>query len=95
MPAFRRLLAVCGPAVLVPVPLHAARRTERGYNQAELLAVELARRSGAGVWPVLARQRATHRQHELDRTTRLRNLRSAMSVSRVSPPGGSLGPRRS
>ena len=36
-----------GPGVVVPVPLHPARRRRRGYNQAELLADELARRSGA------------------------------------------------
>lgn len=93
MPAFRRLMRISGPAVLVPVPLHAARRTERGYNQAELLAVELGRRGGAEVWPVLARSRATHRQHELNRSMRLSNLRAAMAVRGVPPPGGPLGAR--
>ena len=32
--------------VIVPVPLHPARRRERGYNQAELIAKPLARRLG-------------------------------------------------
>src|SRR3989442_7477573 len=35
-----------GSDVLVPVPLHPRRRRERGFNQAEVLAQELARRVG-------------------------------------------------
>jgi ComF family protein len=33
------------PGTLVPVPLHPARRRRRGYNQAELLVREIARRT--------------------------------------------------
>ena len=88
LPALRRLLAVTGPATLVPVPLHRSRQRDRGYNQAELLATELARRAGVTVWPALVRRRATERQHGLDRATRLRNLRQAMALSAVRPPEG-------
>jgi ComF family protein len=35
--------------ILVPVPLHKDKLKERGYNQAELLAVELGKLTG---WPV-------------------------------------------
>ena len=38
--------------VIAPVPLHRSRLRERGYNQAELLAKEVGRRTGA---PVVAR----------------------------------------
>lgn len=37
---------VCEADVLVPVPLHPARRRERGYNQTELIARPLARLMG-------------------------------------------------
>ena len=89
-PALGALLTVCGPAVLVPVPLHEGRHRERGYNQAALLAEALGRETRVQVWPGLVRRRATERQHGLDRTTRLRNLRDAMAVGRAPPPGGGL-----
>jgi ComF family protein len=87
-PALDRLLVISGPARLVPVPLHAARERDRGYNQAHLLAVGIARRTGLGVWRALVRPRATERQHGLDRAARLRNIRQAISLNQaVTPPG--------
>ncbi len=44
---------------LVPAPLHSLRRLERGYDQARLLAGELALRCGARAVPALVRARAT------------------------------------
>lgn len=41
--AWELAVTVPPPFTLVPVPLHPARRRERGFNQAELLARELAR----------------------------------------------------
>jgi ComF family protein len=41
---------------LVPVPLHAARRRRRGYNQAELLGSALARRAGIPLSACLERE---------------------------------------
>jgi ComF family protein len=79
-PAFDRLLAVSGPTLVVPVPVHVARGRERGYNQAALLAAELARRRGLSVCGLLERRTPTERQHRLDRAARLRNLRDAISV---------------
>ncbi|MFN2433557.1 MAG: ComF family protein [Gemmatimonadota bacterium] len=68
------------PAALVPVPLHAARRRERGFNQAELLAGELAGRCGVPVVPVLARARPTRAQVELDAGKRRANVAGAFRV---------------
>ena len=42
---------------LVPVPLHPARLRRRGFNQAELLARELGRRTGLAVATCLERRR--------------------------------------
>jgi len=64
--------------VVVPVPLHTARLRERGYNQAALLARELARRVGLAVdGQTLIRQRATAPQVELNARQRRENVREA------------------
>ena len=68
--------------VVVPVPLHAARLRERGYNQAALLACEMARRVGLAVdGQTLNRQRATAPQVELDASQRRENVRDAFRCS--------------
>lgn len=65
----------------VPVPLHAARLAERGYNQAALLARELRRGTQAMLLPrLLARESATSRQARLRREEREKNVRSAFTV---------------
>lgn len=67
-------------AALVPVPLHRARRRERGFNQSELLAVELSRRVGIPSLPVLERRRATAPQVSLAPVARRANVRGAFRV---------------
>ena len=83
--SLQRVVAVSGPAALVPVPIHAERRTSRGYNQAELIAAGLGSRSGMRVANVLARSQATVKQHRLNRTARLANLRGAFEVVGRAP----------
>jgi len=93
VPGLYRLLSLTGPAALVPVPLHASRYRDRGYNQAALVARSLGQMVRLPVWEALARRRATKRQHGLDRATRLRNLGQAMVPSGRPPPGGGWAAR--
>jgi ComF family protein len=86
LPALHRLLALTGPLPLVPIPVHAVRRRERGYNQAALLARSLSRRTGLAAYELLTRELATTKQHQLDRAGRLRNLRGAFAVMRGARP---------
>jgi len=79
-PAFERLVAISGPAMLVPVPIHVERQRQRGYNQAALIARRLAEGSSHPMADLLARASVTERQHRLDRAGRLRNLRSAITL---------------
>lgn len=79
-PALATLLAMSGPAALVPVPVHPIRERQRGYNQAALLAAALARVPHAHVEKLLMRRRETLKQHRLNRAARLRNLRGAFAV---------------
>ncbi|HEX7196023.1 MAG TPA: ComF family protein [Candidatus Limnocylindria bacterium] len=81
-PCLLRLRPITGPATLVPIPLHLERRRSRGYNQAELLARELARQARLPVADILHRARPTTKQHRLNRTARLHNLRDAFVVRR-------------
>lgn len=62
------------PGLVVAVPLHAARRRERGYDQAALLARALARELAVPwVDGVVARVRATTAQSALGADARRRN----------------------
>ena len=77
-----------GMVLVVPVPLHARKRSQRGFNQAELIA-------GAGLkqfgrpdrfqlsTEVLVRRRETVSQIGLTRHQRRENLRGAFGVSNV------------
>jgi competence protein ComFC len=65
---------------LVPVPLHPARRRERGFNQADLLAELLSRRTSIPLQPVLQRVRYTKTQTAFDRAERMENLRNAFRL---------------
>lgn len=69
------------PGALVPVPLHEARFRERKFDQATLLAVELAkvwRRPLKDAW--LTRVRATERQVGLSDSAREANVTGAFSA---------------
>lgn len=60
--------------VVVPVPLHPKRQRERGYNQAEEIALAVADALGVVVDPrALSRARATSRQARLTLTARRAN----------------------
>lgn len=69
-----------GSAMLVPVPVHAARRRERGYNQAHLIAKEWSHHLGSPVLDCLERYRATGSQTRLGADARRANLEAALRV---------------
>lgn len=75
------------PGCIIPVPLHARRLRERGYNQALELARPLAR-----AWRLplradaLRRVRATPAQSALDAAARRRNLRGAFAATAADLP---------
>jgi ComF family protein len=74
-------LADRDPDVIVPVPLHATRQRERGYNQAALLARELGIHLQRPVREdVLVRTKATAPQVDLNVQERHANVRGAFRV---------------
>jgi len=69
---------------IVPVPLHSARKRERGFNQAELLALALHRLTDLPLQNALQRTRYTTTQTQFDRSERMENLRGAFRLRRGS-----------
>lgn len=68
--------------LVVPVPLHAARKRERGFNQAELLAEVVCANAGLKMQTALERIRYTTSQTAFDRSERMENLRDAFRLRR-------------
>lgn len=67
---------------LVPVPLHAARQRERGYNQSELLARQLSQHTGVPLLPIgLRRTRVTKVQMQLNAAERKVNVAGAFQCN--------------
>lgn len=67
--------------LVTSVPLHPVRQVERGYNQAELIARETARRADSTYASLLERTRATADQIGLDGAARRLNVKDAFRVS--------------
>ena len=74
--------------VLVPIPLHPARRAWRGYDQALLLARDASERWGIPVVEALARTRDQEPQARLDPDRRRANMRGAFRVARPAAVAG-------
>jgi ComF family protein len=67
---------------VIPIPLHASKQTQRGYNQAELIARQFCQFTGMRCYPqLLQRTKATQAQHGLSQSQRLTNLQSAFSTT--------------
>jgi ComF family protein len=73
-----------GRMVMVPVPLHARKRRQRGFNQTELVAraaLKLMTANRFALRPALERTRETQSQIGLSRHQRRENLRGAFAVT--------------
>jgi competence protein ComFC len=81
-----RMAAVLPPEerfdVIVPLPLHWWKRWRRGFNQADLLAREIGRRTNITVRDLMLRTRATASQAGLTNAQRRLNVRGAFRVKR-------------
>lgn len=78
--------AAIGGDVLVPVPVHAARRRERGFDQAELLARAAGAELGLPVVAALTRAARTRAQHALGRGARAANVGRVFAVPATRAP---------
>ncbi len=69
-----------GGDLLVPVPVHSARKRQRGFDQAELLARGVGQRLGLPVGTALRRTERTAAQHALGRSARATNVSHAFAL---------------
>jgi competence protein ComFC len=76
---------------IVPVPIHAARKRTRGYNQSELLAHRLSVLTGLAVSDALERTIFVRPQVELSEDERRLNVKNAFRVTRPAEiKGGTI-----
>ena len=69
------------PDILIPVPLHPKRQSERGFNQSAIFAIALAKRLGLQVDPSLfVRERHTKPQSSLSFKNRKKNVKGAFKL---------------
>ncbi len=71
---------------LIPVPLHATRLAERGFNQSSELATRIARATGIPLVSGLERCRDTGHQAQLSRRERHDNIAAAFVWNVYAPP---------
>ncbi len=71
---------------MTAVPLHPARRRERGFNQAELLGRQVAATLGVPYVEALSRIRSTGHQAQRQAHERLNALQDAFGTLLVVPP---------
>ncbi|OGR85186.1 MAG: hypothetical protein A2901_06520 [Elusimicrobia bacterium RIFCSPLOWO2_01_FULL_54_10] len=90
MEGWRRHPEIQLTEIVVSVPLHPARLRERGYNQSEALAREMARLARVPFLDALKRARNTVSQTQLDSQERAKNV---AGVFQVRTPGQIAGKR--
>lgn len=66
--------------LMIPVPLYFTRQKERGYNQSELLAKQLAKKTGIKCLNLVRRTRYTYSQTLLSKEQREHNLDGAFAL---------------
>ena len=71
------------PRVVIPIPLHAKKQDDRGFNQAWILAQDVSKQLGIPTTDKLLRKiRETHSQAGLKREDRLKNVEKAFLCTR-------------
>lgn len=85
---FARMLRIWGIDLIVPIPIHAKKRRQRGYNQAEIIAKYLGDKTGIPVnVKALKRVRDTKPQKELTGKERKKNLQNAFAQGKGNVRG--------
>lgn len=79
---FQKEISSWEAEVIIPVPLHSTKKKIRGYNQAELISVELSKLSGIPIdSQILIRSKNTLPQKEFNDKERLNNIEKAFQIT--------------
>ena len=78
-----KMLQNLHPDALIPVPMYAEKENQRGYNQAQVLALAIGKRLGIPVETnLICRIRNTVPMKKLDEVQRRNNLKRAFNIAR-------------
>lgn len=66
--------------IITSVPLHKARKRERGFNQAEIFAKEVGRLTGISYAETLKKVKRNKTQHELSQQERIENVKDVYAI---------------
>jgi len=84
------LLAAKAPSIMIPLPLSAKRRRERGYNQTEELAKRIRTKSGNLLFrldtKILKKKHTTPQTKMIGRQNRLTNIKGSFEVTDAQNP---------
>ena len=78
---FYDVIKSCEKIILVPIPLYSARERIRGYNQAEILAIDLSKRLGFKTFNILKRIKKTNSQVTLSKKQRKENIKGVFEFN--------------
>ena len=78
---FYNVIKSCEELILVPIPLYSERERKRGYNQAEILAMDLSKRLGFKTFNMLKRIKKTNSQVTLSKKQRKENIKGAFEFN--------------
>lgn len=79
---YKEMIGSWNAEVLIPIPLFASKKVQRGFNQAEILAYKLSVELKIPVdSKLLQRNRNTNPQKELNRIQRVKNVEKAFNLS--------------
>ena len=72
--------------VLVPVPMHKKKQSERGFNQSSIIAAGISKAFNIPVEEILIRTRDTPPQHGLHPAMRIENVYDAFNINKNHSP---------
>jgi competence protein ComFC len=83
MGKFLKFYNLPGNYILTSVPLHKKKKNYRGFNQAEILAVEISKNIGKNYEELITRSRYTHTQVGFSKKEREQNLKNAFEINPI------------